>query len=236
MEHFDERRELEYGAPELKKLQKKYSMIGLVIALTLHFIGAGAYWGSVALRGNEKYVTPNVAGIIEVFQLPPPPRQTLPVRGNPGGSKTRFGTPVPVPPWQVDSEIVFRGQDDPDPTPVPFEPGSGSGGGKTIDLDPNEPPPPFLAVEKMPEAVKQVPPKYPELAPRAGLEGVVWVKIWVDKEGKPRKAVVQKSDAEIFSQPASEAAMQWMFIPAMMKNGPVAVWVSIPFRFKLQGK
>ncbi|HCA82025.1 MAG TPA: energy transducer TonB, partial [Bacteroidetes bacterium] len=87
-----------------------------------------------------------------------------------------------------------------------------------------------------PEAVKQIQPKYPDLATRAGLEGTVWVKIWVDKEGKPKKAVVQKSDAEIFNQPATEAAMQWIFTPAMMKNGPVSVWVSIPFRFKLQGK
>jgi TonB family protein len=71
---------------------------------------------------------------------------------------------------------------------------------------------------------------------RAGLEGTVWVKIWVDRGGRPRKAIVQKSDAEIFDQPATDAAMQWIFTPAMMKNGPVSVWVSIPFRFKLQGK
>jgi len=44
---------------------------------------------------------------------------------------------------------------------------------------------------------------------------------------------VLKSDAEIFNEPAVEAAKQWLFTPAYMNNGPVAVWVSIPFRFKL---
>jgi protein TonB len=111
------------------------------------------------------------------------------------------------------------------------EPGAGGG----VDSE-NEPPLPYVAFEYAPKVVKQVQPRYPDLATRAGLEGTVWVQIWVDKEGKPKKALVQKSDAEIFNQPATEAAMGWIFTPAMMKNGPVSVWVSIPFRFKLQGK
>jgi TonB family protein len=67
------------------------------------------------------------------------------------------------------------------------------------------------------------------------LEGNVFVKVWVDKEGKVRKAVIQKSDAPIFEEPAKEAAMQWVFTPALMQKGPVSVWVSIPFRFRLTG-
>jgi TonB family protein len=237
MEQLDERRKLEYGAPELKKLQARYSIIGLFLALTLHFLGAGAYWGSVALMGNEKYVSIRRPAVVYgMIQLPPPLGQIVTPDASSGGSKTRIGTPVPVPPWQVDSEVTFRKQTDPDQGPISFEPVPGSGGVKTFEFDPNEPPPPFVAVEKLPEAVKQVPPKYPELATRAGLEGTVWVNIWVDREGRPKKAVVQKSDAEIFNQPATDAAMQWIFTPAMMKNGPVSVWVSIPFRFKLQGK
>jgi TonB family protein len=62
------------------------------------------------------------------------------------------------------------------------------------------------------------------------------VKVWVDKEGKVRKAVVLKSDAEIFNQAATDAAQQWVFTPAVMQKGPVAVWVSIPFRFRLSNK
>jgi protein TonB len=93
----------------------------------------------------------------------------------------------------------------------------------------------FIAVEKYPVAVTQVRPVYPDLARRAGVEGVVWVKALVDRNGHVKKAIVEKSDSEIFNQPATDAAMQWVFTPAMMNNGPVSVWVSIPFRFRIGG-
>ena len=96
------------------------------------------------------------------------------------------------------------------------------------------PPPDFVPVEKQPQIINQVVPKYPELAQRAGIEGRVFVKIWVDKDGKPHKAVIVKSDAEIFNQPAQDAAMSYRFTPAIMNKGPVAVWVVIPFTFKLK--
>jgi len=48
--------------------------------------------------------------------------------------------------------------------------------------------------------------------------------------------LIQKSDAEIFNEPALEAAKQFIFTPAYMNNGPVAVWVSVPFKFKLADK
>jgi len=70
---------------------------------------------------------------------------------------------------------------------------------------------------------------------RANLEGNVFVKVWVDKEGKVRKAVIIKSDNEIFNDAAQRAAEQYVFTPAVMQKGPVSVWVSIPFRFRLTG-
>ncbi len=42
-----------------------------------------------------------------------------------------------------------------------------------------------------------------------------------------------KSDNEIFNENAIKAALGWVFTPAMMNNGPVAVWAAVPFRFKL---
>jgi len=102
-------------------------------------------------------------------------------------------------------------------------------------IEDNEPPV-FVAYEKGPTVVRKIEPKYPAMAQRVGLEGNVLLKVWVDKEGKVRKAVILKSDAEIFNQAAQDAAVQWVFTPAVMQKGPVSVWVSIPFRFRLQGK
>ena len=98
-----------------------------------------------------------------------------------------------------------------------------------------EPPAYYTPYEQAPEPIHRVAPKYPESANKAGLEGTVWVRIWVDKQGRARKAIVMKSDAEIFNQPATEAALLWVFSPAMMKKGPVSVWVEVPFNFRLRG-
>jgi protein TonB len=154
------------------------------------------------------------------------------------GVKPSVGIPVPVPDAEVSPEQTIATQAEMSQQTAPIDQGPGGAGvDKEIKIEEDEAPPAdYVPYEKAPEAVKQIQPKYPDLATRAGLEGTVWVKIWVDKEGKPKKAVVQKSDAEIFNEPATSAAMQWIFTPAMMKNGPVSVWVSIPFRFKLQGK
>jgi protein TonB len=101
--------------------------------------------------------------------------------------------------------------------------------------DKEEPPAYYTPYEQAPEPIRRVAPRYPDAARKAELEGTVWVRIWVDKQGKARRAVVMKSDAEIFDQPAIDAAMQWIFSPAMMKNGPVSVWVEVPFNFRLRG-
>jgi TonB family protein len=98
-----------------------------------------------------------------------------------------------------------------------------------------EGPPDYVPYDQAPEAINQEQPKYPALALKAGLEGTVWTKLWVDETGRVFQAYVTKSDASIFEQSALEAARQWRFKPAMAKGKPIAVWVSVPFRFKIAG-
>jgi TonB family protein len=98
------------------------------------------------------------------------------------------------------------------------------------------PPPDQVAVDKEPTLLKKVEPVYPELAKKAGLEGKVWVKILVDTEGKPKQVVILKSDSDVFNQVAVDAANQFLFTPAYLKDKPVSVWVSVPFKFKLADK
>jgi TonB family protein len=225
-----------YGSAELKKCYRKHAAIALLSALVLHLSGVGVYWETVSNNKGETVVFPE--GQPHFAKILPPlswgPRVTAVIGG---GTKPIFGIPVPVPASIVDTEANnrgYKGFHGGDPSVEPGDPGSGEPGGG-VDAE-NDPPPPFVPFEYPPKVVNQVPPRYPDLATRAGLEGTVWVQIWVDKEGRPKRAIVQKSDAEVFNQPATEAAMRWMFTPAMMKNGPVSVWVTIPFRFKLQGK
>ncbi|MGO9480566.1 MAG: energy transducer TonB, partial [Candidatus Kryptoniota bacterium] len=177
-------------------------------------------------------------------ELGPPPsitnQQALPqVAVSAPMAKPNVGVPVPVPDAEVSPEQTIATQQELSKIMGPTNLGGDSGGVAVSASDfkvsnDDAPPPDFVPVEKEPQIVKEFKPKYPELAQRAGIEGRVIVKIWVDKDGKPHKAVVLKSDAEIFNQPAVDAAMQYRFTPAIMNKGPVAVWVVIPFTFKLQ--
>ena len=94
----------------------------------------------------------------------------------------------------------------------------------------------FIDVDVPPAVIHRVEPYYPEIAQRAGVEGKVWVKIWIDTAGIARDVLVLKSDAEIFNAPALEAARKFRFSPARIGNRPVDIWVSVPFKFALVAK
>jgi TonB family protein len=90
-----------------------------------------------------------------------------------------------------------------------------------------------VAYDQPPEPTKQVTPKYPREASSKGIEGTVWTQVWIDAAGTVTKAAVTKSDAKVFDQPAIDAAMKWKFKPARKGGKPIAVSVTVPFRFKL---
>jgi protein TonB len=177
--------------------------------------------------------------ITKYTDLGPPPSMTEAeiapaVAVNTPVAKPTVGIPVAVPDAEVSPEQTIASQQELSAIQSPVVQQQNDEQVQIEqDINIDEEPPDFVPVEKQPVPVKQVQPDYPEIARRAGVEGTVWVKILVDKEGKAKKAVVMKSDAEIFNEPAQKAALQWVFTPAMMNNGPVAVWAAVPFRFKL---
>ncbi len=229
----------EYGAVELKRFYQRYWTTGFLIAVAIHMLIVGSYY-LVGLLSEEEPPMMTVR-IMKYSDLGPPPSITSantppPIAVSAPAAKPTVGAPVPVPDAEVSPEQTIATQTEMQQLAPVVDPNVSSGGveiQQDIKIDEDAPPADFVPVEKEPAPIKKIEPKYPELAMRAGLEGKVWVKIWVDKEGKPRQVVVLKSDAEIFNEPAVEAAKQWLFTPAYMNNGPVAVWVSIPFRFKL---
>jgi len=226
--------QMSYGAPELKQNYKKYMTRGFIIAAGFHFLGLGIYWGANYF-GQEEEPTMMVR-IMKYSELGPPPSiqsSAAPAIAVAGPAvKPSVGIPVPVPDAEISPEQTIATQTEMSQAVGPI---GDTPGGVDIKIEDEGPPPDFVPYEKEPVAIKKIQPLYPEIARRAGVEGTVWLKVWVDKEGKVHKAEIMKSDADIFNQPAIDAAVQWVFTPALMKNGPVAVWVSIPFRFRLQG-
>lgn len=232
-----------YGAIELKLYAQKAMMIALGLSCAFMFSAIGSYYGIGWLLEEDEPV--HMVRILKYTDLGPPPsiqnQQAAPaVQVAEAAVKPSIGIPVPVPDAEVSPEQTIMTQTELSTQAAPSDQGQGTGNGAQIEqdikIDEDGPPPDFVPYEKEPGVVKKVDPKYPEIALRAGLEGNVYLKVWVDKEGKVRKAVVLKSDAEIFNQPAVDAALQWVFTPAVMQKGPVSVWVSIPFRFRLSNK
>jgi protein TonB len=75
---------------------------------------------------------------------------------------------------------------------------------------------------------------YPETAKRAGLEGKVLVKVFINKNGDVSNAEIIKSDHSIFDSSAINALLKTKFTPARLKGQPVNVQITIPINFKLQ--
>ena len=92
--------------------------------------------------------------------------------------------------------------------------------------------------ETAPKMIYKPDLKFPELAVEAGLAGAIFVKIAIDKDGKPYKTVISKREPEfvyLFDEAARKFAMQCKFAPARDHAGhPIPVWIAVPLHFKLR--
>jgi TonB family protein len=230
-----------YGYQELRQVHQRYMMLAMFIAITIQMMAIGTYHliESIEPAGKRDFVYPQIP--FDLLPLPPSLVNPNPYLGTPA-KPTKFssGIPIPVPDCEVNPDVEFSpGPIDPNPldqtNPGQGEPGHGDV--IVIPPEPNDPPSDiFQPFEKEPVPVLTMAPQYPDIPLRAGIEGNVFVKVLITKEGKVKKAILVKSDGDLFNQPAIDAAMKWVFTPALMNGKPVPVWVSIPFRFRLSGK
>jgi len=124
---------------------------------------------------------------------------------------------------------------------------------KTTEIDLTELPPPpeapaeedesatiFIAYDEPPTPIGGFPAiqknlEYPEIARKAGVEGTVFIKVLVDAKGNVVDTDVIKS---LGNNGCDEAAIKAIksvkWKPAMQRDKPVKVWVSIPVRFELK--
>ena len=90
----------------------------------------------------------------------------------------------------------------------------------------------FWRVEQKPSLTRFTMPVYPEMARKAGLEGVVFVAFTVGADGSVRQVRAVRGP-EIFRKAAIEAVSQFVFEPAVQNDRAVAVKMSMPIRFRL---
>jgi TonB family protein len=96
----------------------------------------------------------------------------------------------------------------------------------------------FIAVDVSPVLLNAPEPAYPDSAKNAGIEGSVWVKALVDKQGSVRIARVDKASGKKvgFEESALAAAKLTTWKPAVLKGQPIAVWVTYEVKYTLAKK
>lgn len=227
-----------YGYQELRQVYQRYLMYSFSLAVSFMltcFLGYQVIQSPISTENTGKK-----GESIEIdwtkWQPPIDPIQRggiaaaiLPNLGK--------GIPIAVPDAIVDTSREFASQkqlsDDANKSFAQIGDGL-DGGTSVIAPEPIDPlPEVFTPFEKEPIPVLTPAPQYPDVPRRTGMEGNVTVKVLITKEGKAKKAILVKSDGELFVQPSIDAAMKWTFTPALMNGKPVPVWVSIPFRFRL---
>jgi TonB family protein len=89
-------------------------------------------------------------------------------------------------------------------------------------------------VTNMPELKSEVRIPYPSECKRKGIQGAVVMDLLIDTNGKVRDTtLVEGPDAEL-NNAALSAAKRFLFIPALIKNQPVAMRIRYTYRFVLE--
>jgi len=95
----------------------------------------------------------------------------------------------------------------------------------------------FVAVEEMPQPIGglqgiQQMIEYPEIAKRAGIEGKVFVRAFVDETGAVTNAEIVKGIGGGCDEAAMDAILKTKFTPGKQRGKPIKVQVTIPIVFK----
>ena len=76
---------------------------------------------------------------------------------------------------------------------------------------------------------------YPEVAINAAIQGVVLVRVFINKNGIVSEAVVVNGlDGTGLNEAAIKALEKTRFKPAKQRDVPIGVYISIPVRFSLK--
>jgi protein TonB len=206
---------------DLRAMYRKVIEIALIVALFLCIIIFQSF-SQFRQKGTQKQFEVPKIEVTEVPQteqekLPPPPsRPAIPIESE--------SEDMPDDVTIDDTEIDF------DELPPPPPPPAAEDEAASFFVPYDDPPDPiggFAAIQS-----KLV---YPEIARKAGIEGTVTVQAKISERGEvidTRILVPLGNSGCNEAAVAAIKAVKWK--PAKQRDKPVAVWVSIPVRFKLK--
>lgn len=95
----------------------------------------------------------------------------------------------------------------------------------------------FVPVDTMPVMLSIEDPVYPPEAKNKNIEGVVYIREFVDKNGNVKKVQIAKSSGyDILDRAALEAGWTAIFAPAIKNGEPVGIWITYSVQFSMKEK
>ena len=205
---------------------RRHRLIWIAVGCA-HLAAFGAVWlgGSLGLSKPVRE-----GGLVVVSLLPEP--IALPGEAK-GGVALGAGLPVPVATNVVAAPSVTPAVTSPIASPVP--PAAPAHALATKGEVLAAVPAPAAEVFVPPAFHSRQEPAYPERARRAGVEGVVSVRIVLAADGSVRQVVLtQSSGSRLLDEAALEAARASTFVPASRNRTPVAAEAVASYRFELR--
>ena len=207
---------------DLKKKYQKTFESGIIISLVFVILSF-KYFPEYKYEQNSATITQELVNVEDVIltklekQPPPPPKPPIPVEA----PTDDLIDNVPIEPTEIDFKTPL-----PPPPPPPEE--------KDDNLSKI-----FVSVEQLPQPVggtaaiqKKI--IYPEIAKRAGVQGRVFVEVFVDENGNVFDAKIVKGIGAGCDEAALKAVLATKFIPGKQRDKPVKVKMTIPVVFKLR--
>lgn len=210
----------------LKSLLNQILYLGLAFVVTLAFFMILPVL-QVITKPPSKDLT---IRSVDVANVPPPPPPPMEEEQKPEPEDE------PPPPPALDAEPLDLSQ-----LELALNPGDGgfgggdfainlngaTGGGEDVDAIFS-----LSDLDQKPRVVYQPAPIYPPELSKKKMEGTVYVLFVVDKDGRVKDPVVQKSTHPAFNNPALKAVKQWKFEPGKRQGKPVQFRMRVPITFQ----
>lgn len=212
--------------------------------LLFHALAIWALQTGLLMRAVEIIVPVEVlAQIIE----PPAPKITPPAPQPTPPVPVKQSVTKPTPVTQTAPPILTVNEPAPAaaafvaPTPEPPAPISSPVAAPSVPIAAvtSAPPAPAPAKVVLPtsdaEYLNNPKPPYPPMSKRLNEQGNVMVRIYIDADGLPQKAELQRTSGfERLDQAALAVVMKWRYVPGKRGGVPEAMWMGTTIKFILE--
>lgn len=205
--------------------------LSFVVVAAAHVALLGLIATVVPAERVAHLTRPFLARVIELApEVPPPPAPTPPAAAPPKQPPKKI-LPAPLPvriaktPKPAPEAATFSVAPQP---PAPVEPAPILAAPVAVPAEP------VIAARFDADYLHNPKPVYPNASRRLGEQGKVLLRVHVSAGGLPEEIEIKSSSGFArLDRAASEAVSRWRFVPAQRGAEPVAAWVQVPIRFKL---